>query len=297
MKPDENKFGGSSEEKIPFFMVTLPNKTMSIKLNRALDSDDRELAHTFAETLGLLNQLVKIFYICNDAHDYLIFSINRLENTVESHTHVARAIIDFLSDSRLIINYLENWTKSNLSSEYYQKWLEFEHGMFDRFVSYRIGYHLRNIAQHKIFIIGKINEYIVDNGKLKKDIYLNKSVLDNNFYNKTKTSANFFENDRNLSIMPHLENYFLGIQYLYLDAGRKFFDENKEKINQMIELCESKGYSSWIYHGVTNSKKINENNWDVDASEIITVPKIVDVLKILNEEKIANINFNIKGIS
>ncbi len=29
--------------------------------------------------------------------------------------------------------------------------------------------------------------------------------------------------------MPHLENYFLGIQYLYLDAGRKFFDENKEK--------------------------------------------------------------------
>lgn len=84
-------------------MVTLPNKTMSIKLNRALDSDDRELAHTFAETLGLLNQLVKIFYICNDAHDYLIFSINRLENTVEFHTHVARAIIDFLSDSRLII--------------------------------------------------------------------------------------------------------------------------------------------------------------------------------------------------
>ncbi|MCI1973421.1 MAG: hypothetical protein LKJ36_01395 [Lactobacillus sp.] len=138
---------------------------------------------------------------------------------------------------------------------------------------------------------------IVDNGKLKKDIYLNKSVLDNNFYNKTKTSANFFENDRNLSIMPHLENYFLGIQYLYLDAGRKFFDENKEKINQMIKLCESKGYSSRIYHGVTNSKKINENNWDVDASEIITVPKIVDVLKILNEEKIANINFNIKGIS
>lgn len=49
--------------------------------------------------------------------------------------------------------------------------------------------------------------------------------------------------------------------------------------------------------GVTNSKKINENNWDVDASEIITVPKIVDVLKILNEEKIANIKFNIKGIS
>lgn len=97
--------------------------------------------------------------------------------------------------------------------------------------------------------------------------------------------------------MPHLENYFLGIQYLYLDAGRKFFDENKEKINQMIKLCESKGYSSRIYHGVTNSKKINENNWDVDASEIITVPKIVDVLKILNEEKIANINFNIKGIS
>lgn len=46
MKPDENKFGGSSEEKIPFFMVTLPNKTMSIKLNRALDSDDRELAES-----------------------------------------------------------------------------------------------------------------------------------------------------------------------------------------------------------------------------------------------------------
>ena len=97
--------------------------------------------------------------------------------------------------------------------------------------------------------------------------------------------------------MPHLENYFLGIQYLYLDAGRKFYDENKEKINQMIKLCESKGYSSRIYHGVTNSKKINENNWDVDASEIITVPKIVDVMKILNEEKIANIKFNIKGIS
>ena len=104
----------------------------------------------------------------------------------------------------------------------------------------------------------------------------------NNIYNYTKQD---------------LENYFLGIQYLYLDAGRKFFDENKEKINQMIKLCESKGYSSRIYHGVTNSKKINENNWDVDASEIITVPKIVDVLKILNEEKIANIKFNIKGIS
>lgn len=96
--------------------------------------------------------------------------------------------------------------------------------------------------------------------------------------------------------MPHLENYFLGIHYLYLDAGRKFFEENKERINQMVKLCESKGYSSRIYHGVTNSKKINENNWNVDTSEIITVPKIVDVLKILNKEKIANINFNIKNM-
>ncbi len=278
-------------------MVTLPNKTMNVKLNRPLDSEDIELSHTFTESLGVLKQLVQFFYICKDAHDFLIYSINQLENKLESNAQAARSIIDFLSDSRLIINFLENWSKSNLSSTYYQEWEAFEHGMYDQFVSYRIAYHLRNIAQHKMFIIGKIHERIVDNSKIKKDVYLNKSVLDNNFYRKTDTSADFFDNGRNLSIMPHLESYFLGIHYLYLDAGRKFFDENKSTINQMVQLCESKGYDSRIYHGFTNSTKINENDWNVDASEIVTVPKIVDVLKILDHEKIANINFNVKSNS
>lgn len=142
-----------------------------------------------------------------------------------------------------------------------------------------------------MFVVGKINEQVVGNDWIKKNVYLNKSVLDNNFYCKTKTSVEFFDDDRNLSLMPHLESNFVGIHYLYLDAGRKLFDENKNKIQQMIELCESKGYNSRIYHGVTNSKKINENNWNVSASEIITIPKIVDVLKMLNNEKIADIHF------
>lgn len=50
--------GGSSEERIPFLMVTLPNNTMSVKLNRLLESDDIELEHTFSETLGLLKGTV-----------------------------------------------------------------------------------------------------------------------------------------------------------------------------------------------------------------------------------------------
>lgn len=124
-------FEKDNKEEIPFFMVTFPNKTISIDLSKSLDEEDKELTQTFSKTLGALSQLVHVFYICKDEHDFLIYSINQLKNTLESSTHMARAIIDFLSDSRLIINFLEEWTKDNLSVDYCNKWENFEHGIYD----------------------------------------------------------------------------------------------------------------------------------------------------------------------
>lgn len=281
----------SDKDEISFFLVQASNKEMTVKIDRQLDNEDTKIFKIFNDSLGLLHQLVQSFYICKSSYDYLNYVVNQIKNTLSSNAKCARGIIDFLSDTRLIINFLESWTKNNLNSRNYKEWKKFESGFYDKFLSYRISYHLRNIAQHKLFIIGGINVQMTDNHNTKKDIYLNKDVLDNNFFKKTKTSAEFFENSKHSSLMPYLESYYIATQSFYLQAGRMFFNEHIDDIKTIIKLCKNKGYNSRILYGTTNKEKILNNDWNINTSEIITTSRITDVLDELNNEKIANVNF------
>ena len=278
------------DEEVPCKYFVKPNKQLEVKINSPLTSKDKQNQRIYSENIAIMGELIRNFRICKDAYQFMKFTMGQPEHSSTHYAQQIRSIIDFISDSRIIINFIENWAKNNLSKGAEKQWKEFESGFFDRFPAYRICYHLRNVVQHKLsnsFAVGKISENLQSNGKVKKEISLNKNALDKKFYQNAKIPLDFFDDDTKLSLLPYINAYYMAIKYLVIQAGRLFLTNDRIKtIKSLINSCRQSGYSTRVYYGITTKRKILDNDWHISMKKVVSEPMISDVLADIKQEGI-----------
>lgn len=156
---------------------------------------------------------------------------------------INRNAINFISNSLLFIEYMENLVKKSFSSSF-TYWKTMQSNFFDNSVEYRILYNLRNHVQHAGYPISTIHQKLVEKEGIEvKEIAfcLSKHELSKN-KGLNRHIKEYLQNlpydQDEISIMPMISIYSAQIETLYLQILCFFLETYLDDIKVYLKNLE-----------------------------------------------------------
>ncbi|WP_413476288.1 hypothetical protein [Latilactobacillus fuchuensis] len=211
----------------------------------------------------------------------------------ESIDSVNRLVINFVSNVKLFMDFYEKWCKKNLDGKW-DSWRKEESETYDKYLSYRLCYGLRNFVQHRGLPIASKKTRIIKLGKLEStmtDYMLNlpEIMQDNSFVNKLKIKQNYFEDETKLSFMPYANEYIDKINLLYI-IGMRFYIGNHRDflIGTQVYFQKRELKENYFWSDVTKAQML-QGELLKELNPMITLATVDRLVLTLGEEGIIDV--------
>ena len=170
---------------------------------------------------------------------------------------VNRNIINFVSNTKLFIDYLEGFVKKMYPNRY-AKWKEQQRTYYERTIEYPILYHLRNHVQHAGLPIHSIHMELVTNGDEESTIVTfnmsKSSLLKNSGLNSHARNCLLKIDEEEISFMPLAKEYAKMVENLYILALHFFVDMHIAEIKQIELYFKSRDLVEHLYRARIKKK-------------------------------------------
>lgn len=214
-------------------------------------------------------------------------------HALKDHSPVNKLVINFISDEKLFIDFLEHWCRENLKSDF-EDWRKIQVDLYDNHLAYRLCYQLRNFAQHVGLPIQRINQRIVQtqNGEQQVTEYLlnrNTIVNDSKMMKKLKVSADFFSSDKNLSFIQYANEYATFGQMLYMAALKMYMSKKISLIDEVKDYLHSRKFFYTTMWSDVTKRQILEGIFLNQMHPIVTIQMIDEALVKLAKDGIIEV--------
>lgn len=218
-------------------------------------------------------------------------------NLNSENNEINRIVVNFVSNTKLFVDFLESRIKKNYSDGY-SKWKAIQSAFFDETFEYSLLYHLRNHVQHVGFPIYMINNRLVEvEGKEthKVDFYLSKTKLlqDKSLKSKVKDNLRNNEVEEDISFVPLVIAYSNMIEKLYLEALVLYIQKNTEELERIERYFKKKNLVGALYRYETN--KINFIKGDAEGTKMFPIMSQDNIAKLyVDLSKLGIVKLHIK---
>ncbi|OIM23893.1 hypothetical protein [Oenococcus oeni] len=271
------------------------NKQIEI-VNMNITQEDQQQMKCFEKIQQICQKPKVMKELATSSYFDLINLYSQQNQKIDENNQVNKLVVNFVSDEKLFIDFLENWCQNNLDKNW-RIWRNLQTSNYDSNLSYRLCYHLRNFVQHRGLPISKISGKIISvNGKESKkfDYLLNIAELseDHQFQSKLKVRQDFFQSADNRSFMPYAMNYAVIVNSMYIYAMQLYIEAHLQEINQIKAYFSQRGLIYQSYWIDTTKRKMLKGQFINKMYPVTTLATIDKFMIGLTKEKIINVTFS-----